>query len=119
MGDLELWIVIATLLSLILFILGGIIYLNRQKRLLRLKQFSLPMKEHGFSQEELTIIFNYFWKRQKDPMLLLEKEEWVDAICHDLHLDCENLKKRLGFDREYLIKQFEKRQEELRKKWNR
>ncbi len=103
---------------LILTVAAGFIYLAYTKKKERYKIFKSHMHNRGFSEEELKKMFGYLYKTGIEPSLILENKELAKRALKAANLDLEESLKKLGFDKDELIKRYLQKQKELRKKWN-
>ena len=106
------------LILLVVAVTGGFIYLSYSKRKERFKIFKSHMHGRGFGEYELKRMFEYLYKRDMEPTLILENENIAKEAVRAAGLDEEESLRKLGFDKEDLIKRFLSKQQELRKKWN-
>ncbi len=98
--------------------LGAAIYYRYAKIKEEYHRFKFLLSGRDIPEWQLKKLFRYLRKRDIEPSLILESEQVVHEAAAATGIDEEELLKRLGFDKESLLQEFLKRQEELRKKWN-
>lgn len=89
-----------------------------KKRKIEFQHFQYLLKDRGFEFAELKKLFNYLTSHNIEPHLILESEEIMERAAKACGMDVERVREKLGFNTSLLIKNFIKRQQELRKKWN-
>lgn len=109
---------LAALGVFLLILLLAILYYRYTKIKSQYNSFKFLLSGRDIPEWQLKKLFRYLRKRDIEPSLILESEQVVHEAAAATGIDEEELLKRLGFDKESLLQDFLKRQEELRKKWN-
>ncbi len=107
-----------TLGAFFLVALGAALYYRYTKIKEEYNHFKFLLAGRDIPEWQLKKLFRYLRKHDIEPSLILESEQVVANAAAATGIDKEELSKKLGFDKESLLQEFLKRQEELRKKWN-
>ena len=103
---------------MLLFAIAALYY-SWRKRKVEFKHFQYLLKDREIDEKDVKRLFKYLKSHKIEPHLLLENEHIMQRAVEACGLDVDEMREKLGFDTSSLIKNFIKRQQELRKKWNR